>query len=718
MTNEHIIQVLREAALAMKHDFDPAGLHMIDANRRGYLPVEIEELKRDLEEAGRKMGLLLLEYKMQMDQLHRFLNESKEPILLFQQNDDELQPVLLQKKKGKLISLLNHHHPFHFDTTEPWLTNEQGEVITMIVVPYKSIVSSSTDENSGKPLSPFRRLVHLLSTEKKDIVYILIYAVIIGLVSLVLPLGLQTTVELISGGVFFSSIYILIGLVILGVIFSGVLQIVQLSLVEHLQRRVFTKAAFEFAYRIPRIRLESLTKNYAPELVNRFFDILTIQKGLPKLLIDISSGAIQIFFGLLLLSLYHPFFVFFGLFLLIVIALMFSVTGPRGLKSSLSESKYKYKVVQWLEELARVMGPFKLAGNTNLPVKNTDFSVSNYLKHRKTHFTILQIQFSLFVFFKVAVTGGLLIMGTSLVINREINLGQFVASEVIIIMVLSAVEKLIMYIDVVYDLLTAVDKIGHVTDLPLEKSGGFDFPKAMTGKGFRIDIHNLCYQYQDKSASILKNINLSIQPGERICIAGRGGSGKSTLTNIMAGLYTDYQGSVAVNQLSLHDLDITHFRDKIGKNISEEDIFDGTIYDNITMGKSVPIEEVVPVLDRVGLKNSINIMPEGIHTWLVSGGKGLTSSQIHRLILSRCLVKKPELLILNDFFSGLGKTDKQQLVQCVIDKESKWTLVVVSNDPMIMASCDRVVVLDKGEIAGDDTYQGLVKQGLINHYFE
>ncbi|MBA4145484.1 MAG: xenobiotic-transporting ATPase, partial [Cytophaga sp.] len=150
----------------------------------------------------------------------------------------------------------------------------------------------------------------------------------------------------------------------------------------------------------------------------------------------------------------------------------------------------------------------------------------------------------------------------------------------------------------------------------------------------------------------------------------------------------------------------------------EEDIFDGTIYDNITMGKSVPIEEVVPVLDRVGLKDSINIMPEGIHTSLISGGKGLTSSQIHRLILSRCLVKKPELLILNDFFSGLGKTDKQQLVQCVTDKQSKWTLVVVSNDPMIMASCDRVVVLDKGEIAGDDTYQGLVKQGLINHYFE
>lgn len=719
MTNEHIIQILREAALAMKHDFDPAGLHMIDANRRSYRPAEIDELIRDLVEAGRKMGLLLLEYKLQSHQLDEFLKESKEPILLFRHQDNIISPVLLKKRKGKIHSLIKNDAITEQEWEDaPWLTNDQEEIITLIIIPYKGIASKNIDESSGKPLSPVKRLIHLLSTEKKDIIYILIYAVIIGLVSLVLPLGLQTTVELISGGVFFSSIYILIGLVILGVAFSGVLQIVQLSLVEHLQRRIFTKAAFEFAYRIPRIRTESLSKNYAPELVNRFFDTLTIQKGLPKLLIDLSSGVIQILFGLLLLSLYHPFFVFFGLFLLLALTVLFMITGPRGLNSSISESKYKYKAVQWLEEMARVINPFKLAGNTNLPVKNTDFAVSNYLKYRKTHFYVLISQYSFFVFLKVAVTAGLLIMGTSLVISREINLGQFVASEVIIILVLGAVEKMIMYIDVVYDMLTAVDKIGHVTDLPLEKSGGFDFPKAMEGKGFQINISNLTYHYEDKSDTILKNIDLIIKPGEKVCIAGRGGSGKTTLTNILAGLYTQYEGSISYNRLSLRDLDITNLRDKIAKNISQEDIFDGTLYDNITMGRNVPIEKITAVLDRVGLQEIISALPEGIHTPLISGGKGLTSSVIHRLILSRCLIKNPELLILNDFFSGLGKADKMKLIHCVIDPQSKTTLVLVSNDPVIMASCERVILLDKGKVVGDDTYQGLVQKDLINQYFE
>ena len=156
-----------------------------------------------------------------------------------------------------------------------------------------------------------------------------------GLISLTLPLGIQATVSLVSGGVVFSSIYLLIALVIIGVLATGGLQVMQITLVEYLQRRVFTKAAFEFAFRVPRIKAEALLNYYPPELMNRFFDVLTIQKGLPKLLIDLSSGIIQILFGLILLSFYHPFFVFFSLILIGMLSLIFYTTGPKGLQSSI-----------------------------------------------------------------------------------------------------------------------------------------------------------------------------------------------------------------------------------------------------------------------------------------------------------------------------------------------------------------------------------------------
>lgn len=717
MTTSDIVRIIQEAALLHKVEIDSEALRSVQINQRPYQPQDAAEFKRDLIEAGRSNHLFLLEQPVPIAELKKFILESKDPVFFFYFDRSELKTEVAIPAKSKIKSLLTGNE-ISDDVFANVQGSESGETFVLSIIPYKEIVSDSQGTSLVAP-TPIKRLLRLLSTEKRDIVYILIYALIIGLLSLALPLGLQTTIEFISGGVFFSSVYILIGLVILGVLATGILQIVQISVVEQLQRRVFVKAALEFAYRIPRIRMEALAKSYAPELVNRFFDIMTIQKGLPKFLLDLSSGVIQVLFGLLLLSLYHPFFVFFSLFLVGTLSIMFRFTGPRGLHSSIKESKYKYKVVQWLEEIARTIKSFKLAGNTDLPIRKTDQVAGNYITYRKKHFSVLLTQFSFFVFFKVAIVGGLLIMGTILVVDRQITLGQFVASEVIIILVLNAVEKIILHADVVYDLLTAVDKVSQVTDLPIEKSGGLDFPKEHEGKGYSISLTNLQYKYPDAVHPVLNGLDLTIGAGERVCICGPGGSGKSTFTNVIGGLYTDYTGGLAINKFSMRDLDITHLRNKIAKNISPDDIFDGTIYENITIGKSTArADEVIDVVEKVGLAPYLHSLPAGINTPVLSGGKGLSSSVLHRLILARCLAKKPELIILNDFFSGLSKADKLDLMRCVISPECSWTLVAVSNDPLVMASCERVIVLDEGKVVADDSYQTLLKDGTIAKYFE
>ena len=716
MTTGDIIQIIREISLHLKLDLREDQLQSVYFNQRDYDNKDIFEFKRDLIEAARKCGLFILERSIAASEFASSLRESKDAFIIFIPDGDQFKPDVLVNIRSQVYSLLLGG-PVDLGQADRWLATESGGIVTLTAIPYKEVVGQ--DPVNTVPLSPTRRLFKLFSTEKKDIGYILIYALFIGLLSLVLPLGLQSTIEFISGGVFFSSVYILIGLVILGVFATGVLQMIQISMVEQLQRRVFVKAALEFTYRIPRIRLEALTKSYAPELVNRFFDIITIQKGLPKLLLDLSSGAIQVLFGLLLLSLYHPVFVFFSVGLVGVLTLMFYFTGPRGLSSSINESKYKYKVVQWLEEIARTIKSFKLAGDTDLPIRKTDQVSGNYIEYRKKHFGVLLSQFSFFVFFKVAITGGLLIMGTILVVDRQITLGQFVAAEVIIILVLNAVEKIILYMDVVYDLLTAVEKVSHVTDLPLERSGGLDLPKHQNGKGYDISLHDLTYKYSDSPKSVLDNINLEIRAGERVCICGPGGSGKSTLADIVGGLLTDYTGSVAINKFSLRDLDLTHLRNKVAKNISPDDIFDATIYENITIGKpTVKVEEVLRITEQIGLAHYLRSLPDGLNTRIISGGKGLSSSTLHRLILSRCLAKKPELMILNDFFSGLSKSDKLDLIRHVINPESSWTLLAISNDPLVMASCDRVIVLDQGKVVADDSYEILMKEDVISKYFE
>jgi ABC-type bacteriocin/lantibiotic exporter with double-glycine peptidase domain len=312
------------------------------------------------------------------------------------------------------------------------------------------------------------------------------------------------------------------------------------------------------------------------------------------------------------------------------------------------------------------------------------------------------------------ITGGLLIMGTLLVVDRQITLGQFVASEIVIILILNAVEKIIMYMDVVYDLLTAVDKVAHVTDLPIERVGGFDFPVTST-TGFSVRTKDLKYKYANSGYYALKGIDLDIKAGETICITGQGNSGKTTLMNILTGMFSDYEGVVTINHYSLRDLDLTHMRDQVAKNISQEDLFDGTILENITLGKTgTTVHDAIHALEQVGLSDSINAMPRGLETHLISGGKGLSKTMIHKLILARCLAKKPKLIVLNDFFTTLSKSDKMELLACVTKSERPCTVIVVSKDPIIMSACDRVIMMQDGMIRMEGTMEELTKTQLFN----
>ncbi|WP_266365029.1 peptidase domain-containing ABC transporter [Tellurirhabdus rosea] len=561
------------------------------------------------------------------------------------------------------------------------------------------------------PLTPFQRLMGLLSNEKRDIYYIYLYAIVVGLISLSLPLGIQAIINLISGGMVFSSVYLLIGLVIAGVLVSGILQIIQITLVEVLQRRVFAKAAFEFTYRIPHIRTEALAEYYPPELMNRFFDILSVQKALPKLLIDITAAVLQIIFGLILLSFYHPFFIVFGLIVVLLIIGMIYLIGPKGLETSLKESKYKYKVAQWLEDIARTLRTFKHAGDSPLPVQKMDGLVQNYLAYRKKHFSVLVGFFGNAVAFKTLVTAGLLILGTLLVVDRQITLGQFVASELIIVLVVGSVEKLIQNVDVVFDLLTAVEKLGTVTDLPLEKEQGFvlvtDESKTagqhanslLVRDALTLKVTDLNYSYESGGAPVLKNINFELQPHERICLTGSGDSGKHTLTSLLAAERNGYEGSITFNGFSLRDLQAGSLRQLIGRNSLHDALFDGTILENITLDRpGINPADVQWALNALGLTEAVNHLPDGLQTMMLSGNHQISESLSIRIVLARCVVHRPRILMLTDTLSVLDKSERLQVLSFLTDKANPWSLLIVSNDPIVMAACDRVLMLDKGQI--------------------
>ncbi|QCR25117.1 xenobiotic-transporting ATPase [Pontibacter sp. SGAir0037] len=549
-----------------------------------------------------------------------------------------------------------------------------------------------------------QRFFQLLASEKREIIYLYVYALVAGLISLSLPLGIQSIIAFISSGQVSVSVVVLIALIVIALLVVGGLQVMQLWLVEYIQQRIFAKSAFDFAFRVPRMKAEPLLNYYPPELMNRFFDTVALQKSMAKLLTDFSTAIIQIVFGLILLSFYHPYFIVFGLFLVIVLAAIFYFSGPKGIDTSIKESKYKYQLVSWLEEMSRNLSTFKLVGQSELPMQKTDGFVTNYIKARKQHFKVLMTQYFSFVGFKTLITGGLLVLGCILVINREINIGQFVASEIIIILIMTAVEKIIIKLDTVYDALTSLDKLGQVTDMPLEDEAGINLHSNTAG--LAVHVRDLKYKYPLQDTYTIKGVTFNIAPSERICLAGFNSSGKSTLNNLLLGLYEQYEGSIAYNSLSLRDLKKSSLRRLIGDNTSKEQLFDGTVLENITLGvPSVPIEDVVWATECVGLTDFIHALPNGLQTQLTGGSMRLAASAARKIVMARCLVLRPKMLLIDDFWGGMEKQEKMRLMQLLTSKQFGWTMFIISNDPDIMQMCDRTLLLSDGYLVANGTFE-------------
>ncbi|MEM6378959.1 MAG: ABC transporter ATP-binding protein, partial [Bacteroidota bacterium] len=498
--------------------------------------------------------------------------------------------------------------------------------------------------------SSVKRFFQMLKLDKKDISYVYAYAIFSGLITLSLPLGIQAIIGLIVGGNISTSLLILVGVVTVGTALTGILKIMQITVTESIQRKIFARSAFEFAYRLPRFRLERILRDYPPELVNRFFDTLTLQKGVPKLLIDFSTAILEIVFGLLLLSFYHPFFVFFGLILMIILVAIIRITGPGGLKTSLKESKFKYKVAYWLEEMARALTTFKMAGNNKFAMNQTDVLVANYLDNRKKHFRILLIQYGNIVGFKVVITLGLLLLGSSLVVQNQINIGQFVAAEIVVLLILGSVEKLIISMETVYDCLTAVNKIGSVVDLPMDEEGGLDYENIFTDQDTAsIQLDGLTFQYSDSQRPTIKNMNLSVQNQERLCISGYNGSGKSTLVQLISGLYRDYSGQIIHKGVPLRNL----CRDNLNRNVGQyselSDIFRGSILENILLGhEELSLNDVIWVAEKMKLQKYVQNLPDGYETMLLPNGQNVPRSIRTKILLCRTIISKPQLLIFEE----------------------------------------------------------------------
>jgi ATP-binding cassette, subfamily B, bacterial len=538
------------------------------------------------------------------------------------------------------------------------------------------------------------KLHKLIMTDKRDVTSVYFFAIVGGLISLTLPLGIQTIISFVMAATLSTSIIILIAIVIFGVFLNGFVQIRQSQVIERIRQKLFTRYALEFSSKIPQINLQEMDNYYLPELVNRFFDIPALAKSIEKLLIDIPTSVIQILLGLILLSFYHPVFIAFGAFVLIALIIIISITSPKGFETNMISSDYKYKTAGWLQEVARGSKTFRYSKGSALHMKKSDELISEFLETRTSHFKILTTQYWSLIVFKILIVASMLIAGTWLLLNQQINVGQFIAADIVILLIINSVEKLIATMDNVYDSLTSIEKLSKIVDSKIEETGNLQFKN---GEGCYIHFNDVAFKYPDGSIA-LKNADFMIASNEVVCVKGASGAGRSTILRLLTGAYNGFTGSILLNQIPIGNYNLQDLRRSTGIMLNEQDIFRGSILENLTMGNSdISLNDITTLADKIGFTEFIINNKNGYDTILDPTGKRLNEHVKQNIKLMRALLGMPTLLLLESPLEHLNYKQQFDMME-YLRLESNATVIMISNNKDIHELCDQVLDLENGVI--------------------
>ena len=546
-----------------------------------------------------------------------------------------------------------------------------------------------------KSKSPIERIRLLVLSHKKEVVSIYLFSILSGVVNLSLPLGVQTILGLVMGATMVTSIYVLIFLVVLGVFLVGLFQVNQMRIIESIQQRLFASYAFDFAEKLPKLDLKYIDRYFMPEKVTRFFDVVSIQKGFAKLLLDIPIATVQILLGIILLSLYHPLFIVLGLVLLAGLGFVLFYTSKKGIETSIEESNYKYAVAGFFSEIARTLKSFKFNQGSTLHTDKTDQSVSGYLQARTQHFRVLLFQYKTLILFKVSLTILMLTLGTYLLINQVLNIGEFIAAEIVILMVISAVEKLIVSLDSAYDVMTGLEKLASVTECPEERTGQMSLESSA---GIEILMQEFSYSFIVNKPAI-QSINLHIKAGEKISILGPEGSGKSVLLRMITGNYPDFEGVLLINKIPIQNYELKSLRQKTGVLLPGQEIFGGTVWENISLGHtSISPNLILARAAELGFEDFISHFPLGFDNILEPIGKKTPQTLIKKILLLRALCGEKNLLLLEEPWAGLPEDIAQKVRDYLLNLSSQTTVLVVTNHPEFISKTDQQISLSHGKI--------------------
>ena len=520
--------------------------------------------------------------------------------------------------------------------------------------------------------------------KSSDIRAIFVFSLIVGLLSLTTPLAVEAVVNTIAFGRYLQPLIVLSFIMLTFLGFRAGLNVLMTIIMEIIQRKLFVRTVEDLSYRLTRVPLSTWKKYHGPELVNRFFDIVSVQKITAKLLLDTLMLGLQTIIGLSVLAFYHPFLLGYDVGLLAMMTLVLWFMGRGAVQTAKEESQLKYETAAWLQEIVRHPSTFKFNGGLGFAINQADELAAQYINHRQRHFSILIRQISFAMIMQVIAATVLLALGGYLVIEGQMTLGQLVAAELIVTVILGSFAKIGKDLESYYDLMASVDKLGKLFDLPVERVDKLQLARRPGAYGMTLVDVKMGSKPEQPA-------NIEFKPSQTYALFGATELVRGKLIETLIGQLRPEAGHVLLDDYRVDAIGAESLQEKLSL-VREIELFDGTVDENLRMGRpDVGSAQANEIVSRLGFRKTLASLTEGFNTQVSISGYPLSQGQAIRLILARALIAKPGILFIDGLLDRLSDDDTDDVLAKLETFKADTTILISTGRKAIARWADQTV---------------------------
>lgn len=573
------------------------------------------------------------------------------------------------------------------------------------------LVKNETFKKGDETQGLFGRFFHLLLPQKKLLLHIFIASMVYTLLGIlgafyfkelidsVLPDGLKKTLMTLS-----------IGVILLN-FFKVILNAFRSHLLLYLSQKLDIALLLGYYRHVLELPMNFFGTRRVGEIISRFTDAGKVRDAISGATLTIMIDTFMVIAGAIILCIQNV--KLFGIALIIVVLYIIVVAVFQKWYEKLNRDQMEdnAQLTSYMVESLNGIQTVKAYNAERKANRETEIRFVKLLKSVFKLSYVSNVQISLKTF--IELIGGVVILwvGGLSVINGEMTMGELITFNSLLAYFLDPVKNLINLQPQMQTAVVAADRLGEILDLDAEKTEKERRKMAPASLAGDIEIKNMDFRYGTRKL-VLENINLKIEKGQNVAFVGESGSGKTTLSKLLLHLYTAENGDILINQNHIEDIQLEVLREKIAYIPQETFLFSGSIYENLTLGMDdANMDDVIEATKMAQAHDFINELPLRYETRLEENGANLSGGQRQRLAIARAMLKKPDILILDEATSNLDAITERALDRTIHEYAKDMTTIFIAHRLSTIKNCDQIFVMDKGKIVEQGTHGELIALG-------